>query len=389
MNSLTRTSAFTDGELEQLLRRPLQRLLTRGDHRAFAGRRVLITGAGGSIGGELARQIARCGPERLTILDHAEFSLFTIERELRDRFPSARIDVVLADITRGRYVRQACRAFRPHVVYHAAAYKHVTMAERAICAAAAVNVVGTWHVVEAAREVGARFVFVSSDKAAAPTSVMGATKRFAEIVVLRQASPTFRPIVVRFGNVLGSSGSVLTIMRERIRQGRPVPLTDPNATRYFMAPAEAVALVMKADLRARGAETYWLDMGEPVRIGDLAERLMKLEQAAGYPRVPVEVVGLRPGEKLREELTSQGLAMCRTRSRRIWVARQPARAAAAVDAALRRLRRHAIRGDAVGTLESLASVVDDFAVSPEAAASARSQAIVLHPALQQEEAQTA
>src|SRR5262249_16760129 len=148
-------------------------------------------------------------------------------------------------------------------------------------------------------------------------------------------------------------------------------------------------LVMKADLRARGAETYLLDMGEPVRIGDLAERLMKLEQAAGYPGVPIEVVGLRPGEKLREELTSQGLAMCRTRSRRIWVARQPARTGSAVDAAVRRLRRHVIRGDAVGTLETLAGVVEDFAVSAEAAANARSQAIVLHPALQQEEAQTA
>src|SRR5262245_14266546 len=173
MPSLPAAPVFTDSELEHLLRRPLQRLLTRADHRAFAGRRVLITGAGGSIGSELARQIAQCRPERLTILDHAEFSLFTVERELRDRFPSARIDLVLADVPRGRYVRQACRAFRPHIVYHAAAYKHVTMAERAICAAAAVNVLGTAEVVEAAREVGARFVLVSSDKAAAPTSVMG------------------------------------------------------------------------------------------------------------------------------------------------------------------------------------------------------------------------
>jgi FlaA1/EpsC-like NDP-sugar epimerase len=367
--------AFTRPELEALLRRPLYRLLTAADRRAFAGRRVLITGAGGSIGSELARQIARCGPERLTILDHAEFNLFTIERELRERFPGLQIDLVLADVTRGGLVRHACRAFRPHVVYHAAAYKHVTIAERAICSAATVNVVGSLKVLRAAREVGARFVLISSDKAAAPTSVMGATKRFAEMVVLSLDSTSFHPVVVRFGNVLGSSGSVLAIMRERIRAGLAVQLTDPDATRYFMAPSEAVALVMKADLRARTAATYWLDMGDPVRIGDLAERLMTLERAAGYAPVATEVIGLRPGEKLREELTTQGLSMCRTRSRGIWMARQPLVDATAVTTAAKRLRRRAVRGDALGTLDTLCAMVRDFSVSPEARAEARAQAM--------------
>jgi O-antigen biosynthesis protein WbqV len=368
---------FTERELERLLGRRIYRLLTAADRRAFAGRRILITGAGGSIGSELARQIARCGPERLTILDHAEFNLFTIERELRERFPALQIDLVLADVTRGGFVRRACRAFRPHVVYHAAAYKHVTMAERAICAAALVNVDGTLRVVRAAREVGARFVLVSSDKAAAPTSVMGATKRFAELVALNEAGASFHPVVVRFGNVAGSSGSVLALMRERIRGGRVVQLTDPDATRYFMAPSEAIALVLKASLRRGAAATYWLDLGEPVRIGDLAERLVTLEQAAGYAPVPTEIIGIRPGEKVREEPGTQGLSIRRTQSRGIWVARQPRFDAAAVAAAASRLRRHAVRGEALGALDTLAAVVTDFSVSPEARADARAQAMHL------------
>jgi FlaA1/EpsC-like NDP-sugar epimerase len=164
-------------------------------------------------------------------------------------------------------------------------------------------------------------------------------------------------------------------MRERIRRGLAVQLTDADATRYFMAPSEAVALVMKTELRARGAGTYWLDMGEPVRIGDLAERLMQLEQAAGYAHAGTEIIGLRPGEKLREELTTQGLSMCRTRSRGIWVARQPRFDAVMVASAVKRLRRQAVRGDALGMLETLATVVSDFTVSPEARADARAQAM--------------
>jgi O-antigen biosynthesis protein WbqV len=368
---------FTQPELEQLLGRPIYKLLTAADRRAFAGRRILITGAGGSIGSELARQIAMCRPDRLTILDHAEFNLFTIERELRQRFPALQIDVVLADVTRGGFVRRACRAARPHVVYHAAAYKHVTMAERAICPAALVNVIGTLRVVCAAREVGARFVLISSDKAAAPTSVMGATKRFAELVALSQADQGFHPVVVRFGNVLGSSGSVLALMRERIRGGLAVQLSDPDATRYFMAPSEAIALVMKTSVRRSAVATYWLDLGEPVRLGDLAERLLALEQAAGYPAVPTEIIGMRPGEKLREEPGTQGLSIQRTQSRGICVARQPRFDAAVVAAAASRLCRQALRGEAPGALDTIASVVSDFTVSPEARAIACAEATLI------------
>ena len=366
---------FATTELETLLQRPTRRLLTGQDRRAFAGRRVLITGAGGSIGSALARQVAACGPSRLTLVDHSEFNLFQVERELLDRFRSLVVDPVLADVTRGALLGQACRAARPHVVYHAAAYKHVTMTERAVCAAVAVNVLGTARALRAARDVGARFVLISSDKAAAPRSVMGATKRLAELVVTREASAAFRPIVVRFGNVLGSSGSVLTIMRERIRSGRPVPVTDPDATRYFMTADEAVALVMKTDLLGRGGETYWLDMGEPVRLGDLVDRLMSLEQAAGHPPVGLEIIGLRPGEKLREELTDQGLAMCPTRHRRVWVARQARSGDETIARALGRLRRFVATGDALAALEQMSAVVPEFVPSADALSRARGQSL--------------
>jgi FlaA1/EpsC-like NDP-sugar epimerase len=311
----------------------------------------------------------------VTLIDQSELNLFLIEREILERSPRLSVEPVLADITRDAAIQQAIRAARPDVVYHAAAYKHVTMVERAVCAGAAVNVLGTCAVADAAARAGARFVLISSDKAAAPRSVMGASKRFAELVVMARASASFRPIVVRFGNVLGSSGSVLTIMRDHIRRGQPVPITDPDATRYFMTGAEAVSLVVKADLLAVRPETYWLDMGNPVRIGELAERMMTLEAQAGFAPVPTTVVGLRPGEKLREELTTQGLRMCRTSNRGIWVARQRKGNSNAVARAVNRLRRATAAGDALEALSTLASIVTDFDISQQAWAAARAQSV--------------
>ncbi len=249
------------------------------------------------------------------------------------------------------------------------------MVERAVCAASAVNVLGTQIVADASARAGARLVLISSDKAAAPRSVMGATKRFAELVVMARASAAFRPIVVRFGNVLGSSGSVLTLMRDHVRRGEAIPITDPDATRYFMTAGEAVSLVMKADLLATRPDTYWLDMGEPVRIGELAARLMDLEERAGFARVPTAIIGLRPGEKLREELTTQGLRMAPTRYRRLWVARQRPGGAATIARALSRLRRANAAGDALDALETIASVVTDFDISQDAWSAARTKSV--------------
>ena len=207
----------------------------------------------------------------------------------------------------------------------------------------------------------------------AAASVMGATKRLAEFATLAEAGPGFRPIVVRFGNILGSSGSLLAVLRDRVRRGLPLRISDLDATRYVMTAGEAVSLMMKADVLAQRPETYWLDMGEPVGIGYLTERLLAIEQAAGFARVPIEIVGLGPGEKRCEELTTQGLRMCPTAHRRIWVARQRASDQAAIGRTVERLRRLVARGAAEATLDLLAAAVPDFEASDEAWASARRQ----------------
>ena len=364
---------FSAAELEQLLARPVRQLLSAADRRAFAGTRVLITGGGGSVGSELARQLAECRPAELTLVDHSELALFEIVRELAECAPKVTVVPVLADVCRARLMRRTMMAAAPTVVFHAAAYKHVAMVERDVCAAVSANVIGTVNVVRASRDAGARVVLVSSDKAAAPRSVMGATKRLAEFATLAEAGPNFRPIVVRFGNILGSSGSLLAVLRDRVHRGLPLRISDLEATRYVMTAGEAVSLMMKADRLARRPETYWLDMGEPVGIGDLTERLLAIESAAGFARVPIEVVGLGPGEKRCEALTTQGLRMCPTAHRRIWVARQRASDQAAIGRTVERLRRLVTRGDAEATLDLLAAAVPDFEASDEAWASARRQ----------------
>lgn len=364
---------FTPRELAVLLDRPVRQLLGAEDRERYAGRSLLITGAGGSVGSELARQLADCRPSRLTLVDRSELHLFEIVKELADRAPEVEVDAVLADICDAPLLGRVVEAAAPEVVFHAAAYKHVTFMERDVCAAVAVNVLGTANVVAACREAGARLVLISSDKAAAPRSVMGASKRLAELVTLSRArtSPRTRPIVVRFGNVAGSSGSLLAVFRDRIRRGLPLQITDPAATRYFMTGDEAVALVMKADVLARRPETYWLDMGAPVPIGAVTERLQALETAAGFPPVEVRVVGLGPGEKRFEELTTQGLRMCPTAHPRIWVARQRPSDEAALAGTLSALRQAVAAGDAEAALQNLCAAVADYQPSEDAWAFAR------------------
>jgi FlaA1/EpsC-like NDP-sugar epimerase len=355
---------LTRAEQEILLDRTIEHLLSSDDRRRFAGRACLVTGAGGSVGSELAQQIAVCKPARLVLVDHSEHALFRIEQHLSETNSDVVIEPVLCDVTRTVSVSRLLRRVRPDIVFHAAAYKHVTMAERHAVAAARVNVIGTLAVLAAAKEVGARFVLISSDKAAAPTSVMGATKRFAELAVLADGDDRTRPIVVRFGNVLASSGSFVEIMRERIRRRRPVLVTDPEATRFFMAVTEAASLVMKASLIAQGGETFWLDMGPQIRIGDLVDRLMRAEAEQGFEPVPVQIIGLRPGEKLQEQLASQGISLKRTIDPRIWVARQPrAMAAARYALSMHALRRGVSRDEAATVLQALTTAVNEFVPS--------------------------
>jgi len=348
---------------ERLLGRRVDPILTTHDSGGFTGRRVLITGGGGSVGSELARQVAGCQPAQLVLFDHAEYNLFRIEAELRDMFPGLPLAVCLGDVSRKADILGACREAQPQIVFHAAAYKHVTLAERAVVAAARTNVLGTVQTLKAARAVGARFVFISSDKAAESRSVMGATKRFAELVTLDLSTPRFPTMVTRFGNILGSSGSVVEIMLRCVERGRPVPVTNPDATRFFMTGEEAASLVMKAAHIGDGGEVFWLDMGEPVRIGDLVERLITLATPAGTPRVPIETIGLRPGEKMREELTNQGLEMKRTAHHRIWRARQRDVPRLEVYRALRLLARACAAGDAGGALNAIRLAVSDYVPS--------------------------
>jgi O-antigen biosynthesis protein WbqV len=360
---------------EVLLGRRERGILSASDRRALSGQSVLVTGAGGSVGSALTRLVAECRPARLVAFEQSEYNLFRLEREARAAWPGLRFDAVLGDVTRPADVEQAMRWFTPDVVYHAAAYKHVTMAERAVLGAIRTNVFGTRIVARATEQHGARLVLVSTDKAAQPASVMGATKRFAELVALESAAAG-RVTAVRFGNILGSSGSLLELMLEHLRDGLPIELTDRDATRYFMTPREAVSLIVKADLLGQNREIYWLDMGEPVRIVDLAERLLAWGESVGFPRVPLRFTGLRPGEKLREELTTQGLELTRTKHRRIWMARQPPPEHETTRRVLKALAADLKRGDALTALADLCAAVPEYVPSEQARRDAMTTTLV-------------
>jgi FlaA1/EpsC-like NDP-sugar epimerase len=266
----------------------------------LAGKRVLITGAGGSIGSEIARQVTACGPAALALVDHDETHLHDVAADL----PGA--TQVLADIRNPDVVTRLFLQHRPEVVFHAAAHKHVPLLEEHPCEAVSTNVVGTRNVLDAAAEVGVgQLVFISTDKAVYPSSVMGASKRLGEQLVLHRAPVGARYCAVRFGNVLGSRGSVVPTFMRQIEAGGPVTVTDPRMTRFFMSIEEAVQLVLQAAALADdgAGEVFMLDMGEPVRILDLAERMIRLSGRKPGTDIEIRISGIRPGEKLAEELT--------------------------------------------------------------------------------------
>ncbi|GEN46674.1 polysaccharide biosynthesis protein [Alkalibacillus haloalkaliphilus] len=300
-------SQLRDVEVEDLLGRDPIDLDMDSIAETIGGRTVLITGAGGSIGSEICRQIAPFEPEHMIILGHGENSIYQIERDLRNRYEGQfTITPIIADIKDRDRIFEIMKQYKPDVVYHAAAHKHVPLMEFNPREAVKNNVFGTKNVADAADEhnVGT-FVLVSTDKAVNPTNVMGATKRVAEMIIqnLSQRSET-RFLAVRFGNVLGSRGSVIPLFKEQIRQGGPVTVTDPEMTRYFMTIPEASQLVIQAGSLARGGEIFVLDMGEPVKIVDLAKNLIKL---SGYTHdeIGIEFTGIRPGEKMYEELLGE------------------------------------------------------------------------------------
>lgn len=296
--------ALRDVSIDDLLGREAVTLDWNGIRRELYGKRVLVTGGGGSIGSELCRQIARLDPDSLVLLEQSEFNLFEIERELRKAHPRLALEVCLGDVTDAMLVDQVMARYRPQVVFHAAAYKHVPMLEHQVRQAARNNVLGTRTLALAADRHGVEaFVMISTDKAVNPANVMGASKRIAEIFCqnLDRRSET-RYITVRFGNVLGSAGSVVPLFREQLRAGGPLTVTHPEMIRYFMTIPEACQLILQAGAMGKGGEIFVLDMGEPVKITYLAEQMIRL--AGREPGKDIEIVytGLRPGEKLFEEL---------------------------------------------------------------------------------------
>ena len=299
-----------DIEPDDLLGREPVHLDEAGIGAVLAGKVVLITGAGGSIGSELCRQVARFHPSRIVLYELSEFNLYTVEQDLGERFPGLPLVRVIGDVKDLVHLRHAMAQWQPKVVFHAAAFKHVPLMEEAHNALAALrnNTLGTYHAALAAAEVGAqRFVLISTDKAVNPTNVMGATKRAAEMVVSALAAeyPATRFMAVRFGNVLGSSGSVIPKFKEQIARGGPVTVTHPDIIRYFMTIPEAARLVLQAAAIGDSGQVLVLDMGEPVRIVDLARDLIRLS-GHSVDEIAIVFSGLRPGEKLFEELLADG-----------------------------------------------------------------------------------
>jgi FlaA1/EpsC-like NDP-sugar epimerase len=303
-------SAIREVSYQDLLSRDVIRLDQDKIGSCLAGGRVLITGAGGSIGSELCRQICRFNPSSVILYERAETPLYEIELELKKRFKSVRVVPLLADIRDSKQLDHIFKQYKPQTVFHAAAYKHVPMLELHPWKAVENNIVGTLKLVEVARKFNIKqFVFVSTDKAVRPANVMGASKRVSEMIVQSQSKDDgckTRFMIVRFGNVLGSIGSVVPLFKKQIKEGGPVTVTDPDVTRYFMTIPEACQLILQAGAMGKGGEIYIFDMGQPVKIADMAKDLIRLYGFEPDRDIKIEYTGLRPGEKLFEELITEG-----------------------------------------------------------------------------------
>lgn len=303
-----------DVDIADLLRRDLTRINDELVGSKLGGKTVLVTGAGGSIGREICRQVSRWGPSSLILLGHGENSIFEALIELREDYPSLPLRPVIADIRDYPRLQDVFTQLRPDIVFHAAAHKHVPLMEMNVCEAITNNVLGTRNVVSVCNATGVnRLVMISTDKAIRPVNVMGATKRMAEMMVLDTARRTGKPYsVVRFGNVLGSRGSVVPLFKRQIARGGPITVTHPDMKRYFMTIPEAVHLVLQAAAMGESGEVFVLNMGQQVRILDLAEDLIRLSGLQPGKDIEIVFTGIRPGEKLSEELWDEGHTFART-----------------------------------------------------------------------------
>ncbi|HEX6834160.1 MAG TPA: nucleoside-diphosphate sugar epimerase/dehydratase, partial [Rudaea sp.] len=315
-------SQLKEVAIEDLLGRDPVQLDWTSIRTGLSGKRVLVTGGGGSIGSELCRQVARLGVESLTILELSEFNLYRIGQELRQEFPELIVNAVLGDVGDAVVCDRVFAQVRPQVVFHAAAYKHVPLLQTQVREAFRNNVIGTQVAAQAAdRHGAASFVLISTDKAVNPTSIMGACKRVAEIFCQNFAAKSqTRFITVRFGNVLDSAGSVVPLFREQIRNGGPVTVTHPEISRYFMTIPEACQLILQAGVLGQGGEIFALDMGEPVKINYLAEQMIRLANKVPGREIAIVYTGLRPGEKLFEELFHPQESYRNTRHAKIFLA---------------------------------------------------------------------
>lgn len=364
-----------DDDLAALLGRPAVSLDTPELQRFIGGKVVLVTGAGGTIGAEICRQTMRFCPRRLVLVEQAENALFEIDAELRHAWVGIDIRPYIADICDRRRIGDVFGAEKPDVVFHCAAHKHVPMMEANAGEAVKNNVFGTRNVADAAARCGCgAFVLVSTDKAVNPASVMGATKRCAELYVQSLnacgGAPCTRFVAVRFGNVLGSSGSVVPIFRRQIAAGGPVTVTHPDMRRYFMTVSEAAGLVMQAGAIGRGGEVFVLDMGTPVRIVDLARAMIRRAGLRPDEDIAIRFAGVRPGEKLHEELRCDDEQTCPTCHPRIRVWRLPPVSSEQAQAMLARLAE-VVDSPREQVVAALAECVPEY--HPDTASAARSR----------------
>ncbi|MBI5138131.1 MAG: polysaccharide biosynthesis protein [Nitrospirae bacterium] len=346
MHGRVTVAAIRKFKLDDLLGRDPVQLDNDGLHTLLTGQTILVTGAGGSIGSEICRQVTHFRPERLLLFEQGEHALYQIEQELRSTFPELAITCVIGDVKDVVRMGEVMRRYRPKVVFHAAAYKHVPlMEEENALQALRNNVLGTAVTAWAALESGVgKFVFVSTDKAVNPTNVMGASKRLAEMVCQVIGAPGTRFVSVRFGNVLGSSGSVIPKFQKQIEAGGPITVTHPEITRYFMSIPEAAQLVLQAGFMGQGGEIFVLDMGEPVKIANLARLMIKL---SGHTETAIRIVytGLRPGEKLYEELLADAETTLSTPHPKLRVAKAREADPASVEAILQWIEGTAVASD--------------------------------------------
>lgn len=353
-------SNLRDVNLEDLLRRPPVRLNTEEIIGYLRGRVVLVTGAGGSIGSEIVRQIAAFQPATILLFGRGENSIFTIQQELLREWPEVKHVGLIGDVRDAGRLRAIFEEYRPEVVFHAAAHKHVPLMEEAPSEAIINNVIGTRNLVEMSLRYGVlRLVNVSTDKAVNPTSVMGASKRAAEMTVsagAARARETQAFVSVRFGNVLGSRGSVVPTFMRQIRAGGPITVTHPEMVRYFMTIPEAARLVLQAGGLAENGKVYVLNMGEPVKIADLAQDVIRLSGAQG---VDIVYSGVRPGEKLYEELLTSSEGADATTHSEIFSARLESVDPQVLEAHLDVLQRHAVQGDAAAIRMDLARMIPE------------------------------